>query len=130
MFTNGCPLMESVVPAGFPSPARDYIENILDLNELMVVNPTGTYFIKVDGYSMSGAHIIHGDMLVVDRSVEATDGRIVVAVIDGELTVKRLRIRDGEYWLCPENRDFKAMKVEDWMDFSVWGVVMWVVRSC
>jgi len=124
-----CPIMEVKAPAGFPSPARDYIENSLDLNELMVPNPPATYFIQVEGYSMSYAHILPGDILVVDRSVEATDGKIVIAVIDGDLTVKRLRIKDGEYWLCPENKDFKPVKIEDYMSFSVWGVVMWVIHQ-
>jgi len=123
-----CPIMDVKAPAGFPSPARDYIENSLDLNELMVPNPPATYFIQVEGYSMSYARILPGDILVVDRSVEPSDGKIVIAVIDGDLTVKRLRIKDGEYWLCPENKDFKPVKIEDYMNFSVWGVVMWVIH--
>jgi len=123
-----CPLWGINVPAGFPSPARDYVENSLDLNELMVANPVATYFVRVEGYSMSFARILPGDILVVDRSVEPCDGHIVIAVIDGDLTVKRLRIIDGAYWLFPENDDFQAVKIEEWMNFSVWGVVMWVVH--
>jgi len=127
--TKACPLWGVNVPAGFPSPARDYIENSLDLNDLVVANPVATYFVRVEGDSMSYARILPGDILVVDRSVEPSDGKIVIAIIDGDLTVKRLRIIDGDYWLCPENDKFQAVKIEEWMNFSVWGVVMWVIHS-
>ena len=123
------PLLGINVPAGFPSPARDYIENFLDLNELMITNPAATYFVRVEGYSMSNANILPGDILVVDRSAEVTHNKIVIAIIEGELTVKRFKIRNNEYWLYPENDGFKPIKIEEWMDFSVWGVVTWIIHK-
>ena len=116
-------------PAGFPSPARDYIEGMLDLNELMNTNPTSTYFIRVEGNSMTNAQITHGDILVVDRSKEAYDKKIIIAFIEGEITVKRLRIIDNVYWLYPEHEAYKPVKIEEWMDFQIWGVVTWVIHK-
>ena len=86
------PLMESPVAAGFPSPAEQYAEMPLDLNELLVRNPPATYFVRASGDSMTGAGIRSGDILVVDRSLDAADGSIVIANVDGEFTVKRLRM--------------------------------------
>jgi DNA polymerase V len=123
------PLLGVNVPAGFPSPARDYVEDVLNLHELMVLHPAATYFIRAEGHSMCNANIRHGDILVVDRSIDASDNKIVIAIIDGEMTVKRLRIRDNAYWLYPENDKLKPVKIEEWMDFSVWGVVKWVVHE-
>ena len=123
------PLMDFSVPAGFPSPARDYVEDVLNLNELMISHPAATYLIRAEGSSMVNANIRNGDILVVDRSLEATDNKVIIAIIDGEMTVKRLKIRNNGYWLCPENDKFKPMKVEEWMDFSVWGVVTWVIHK-
>ena len=87
------PLFSSTIAAGFPSPADDYLERDLDLNEYFVKHETATYYLRVSGDSMENAGIRHNDLLVVDKSLEARDGSIVVAVIDGELTVKRLRRR-------------------------------------
>ncbi len=123
------PLLGTDVPAGFPSPARDYIEDVLDLNELMVANSAATYFVRVEGYSMSLANIYPGDILVVDRAKEASNNSIVIAVVDGELTVKRLKVIKNEYWLYPENNNYKALKIEEWMDFTVWGVVTWIIHK-
>ncbi|MCK9330027.1 MAG: translesion error-prone DNA polymerase V autoproteolytic subunit [Candidatus Cloacimonetes bacterium] len=117
------------IPAGFPSPARDYIEDVLDLNELMIDDASATYFVRVEGYSMSLANIFPGDILVVDRGKEAYNNNIVIAVIDGELTVKRLKIIKNEYWLYPENNDYKPFKIEEWMDFLIWGIVTWVIHK-
>jgi DNA polymerase V len=117
-------------PVGFPSPARDYAEDNLNLNSLMVKNPYSTYFVQMDGYSMIDAHILPKDILVVDRSLDATDGKVIIAVLNGELTVKRLQIRDNNYWLCSENTQFPNIKVEEWMGFEIWGVVSFVVHNC
>ena len=122
------PLFETSVSAGFPSPARDYIENSLDLNELMVPNPASTYFMKVDGYSMIGANICPGDIVVVDRSLNVSNNKIIVAVLDGEMTIKRLKMINNEYWLYPENNNYRPVKVDSWMDFIVWGIVTWVIH--
>jgi DNA polymerase V len=124
-----CPLMETAVPAGFPSQAHDYIENLLDFNELMIINPAATYFVRVEGNSMIGANIYPGDFLIVDRSEEVADGKIVIGIIDGEVTVKRLRIKNNEYWLCPENSKYKPLRIESHIDFRVWGVVTWVIHK-
>jgi DNA polymerase V len=88
-----------VVPAGFPSSADDYIEQTLDLNERLVDHPAATFFIRVAGESMRDAGVNSGDILVVDRAVEPGNGKIVVAAVNGELTLKRLRVRDGRLFL-------------------------------
>ena len=116
-------------PVGFPSPARDYRENSLDLNNLMIANPQSTYFVRVEGYSMKNANIYPEDILVVDRSLPIVNNQIVVAILDGEFVVKRLKIKDNIYWLCPENDEYQAVRIEEWMDFSVWGVVTWVIQK-
>jgi len=123
------PFLGITVPAGFPSPARDYIENSLNLNELLVSHPASTYFVRVEGFSMVDANILHDDILIVDRSLEIIDNQIVIAIIDGEIIVKRLKIKNNEYWLCPENKDYQAVKVETWMDFCIWGVVTWILHK-
>jgi len=124
-----CPLFETSVAAGFPSQAHDYIENILNLNELMINNPAATYFVRVEGSSMIGANIFSGDILVVDRSIEIVDNKIIIGVIDGEVTVKRLKIKNNEYWLHPENMKYKPLKIESWMNFTIWGVVTWIIHK-
>jgi len=123
------PLLGLDIPAGFPSPARDYIETSLNLSELMILNPASTYFMRVEGCSMSNAYIFDGDLLVIDRLVEPAHNKVVIAVLDGEITVKRLKIINQEYWLFPENDAYKPVKIEQWMDFMVWGVVIWVIHS-
>lgn len=123
------PLMGQKVPAGFPSPATDYIEGSLDLNEYLVAHPSSTFFVRVDGYSMIKAGIFPDDILVVDRSVEPISGKIVVAIYDGELTVKRLKIEHGRYWLIPESDDYPPICIREDTDFQVWGVVSWVIHK-
>ena len=123
------PLFLVPVTAGFPSPADDYIENRLDLNKYLVRHPAATFFVRVKGDSMIEAGIHSGDILVVDRSLEATDKKVVIAVVDGELTVKRIRMLDGRIYLVPENRDFSPMKITEAMDFTVWGVVTSVIHA-
>lgn len=123
------PLFGARVPAGFPSPADDFIEGMLDLNDLLVTNPPATFFVRVSGHSMSGAGIYPNSLLVVDRSVKPTHGRIVVAVVDGELTVKRLkRLRGGAVELVAENPDFPPLRFVDGQELVVWGVVTAVVQ--
>ena len=122
------PLYASRVPAGFPSPADDYVDQRLDLNDL-VEHPAATFFVKVTGDSMTGASIHDGDLLVVDRSLEATDGKIVIAGVNGELTVKRLSLRDGEVWLMPENPAYPPLQLKEGLDCVIWGVVTRVIHS-
>ncbi len=123
------PLYTSRIAAGFPSPADDHLEAPLDLNEHLVKHPAATFVVKVDGDSMTGAGIYNGDLLVVDRSLEAKSGSIVVAVVNGELTVKRLVIERRRARLIPENPAYKPIEVRDGLDLVIWGVVAHVIRS-
>ncbi|MDR1607369.1 MAG: translesion error-prone DNA polymerase V autoproteolytic subunit [Deltaproteobacteria bacterium] len=125
----GSPLYGHSVNAGFPSPAEDYIEDYLDLHKLMVHNPPATFFLKVKGYSMVGAGVRDGDLLVVDRSLEASHGKIVVAAVDGELTVKRLITKGPKVFLAPENESFPTIEITDREDAVIWGVVTYVVHK-
>jgi len=123
------PLYESRISAGFPSPADDSLEAALDLNAYLVKNPAATFLVRVEGDSMTGAGIHHGDIIVVDRSLEARDGKVVVAVLNGELTVKRLGYRNSRPVLFPENPEYPPIPVGDDADFLVWGVVTSVLHK-
>ena len=122
-------LFEAVVSAGFPSPAADYEEDRLDLNRHLVKNPAATFFVRVTGDSMLGAGIHHGDLLVVDRSLEPRDKNVVIAVVDGELTVKRIRINRRKIILEPENHNYPAREITAETEFEVWGVVTNVIHQ-
>lgn len=122
------PLYSSQPAAGFPSPGDDLVEKPLDLNDLLIDNPTATFFVKVSGDSMEGAKIFDGDVLVVDRSIEPKDGLIVVAAVYGELAVKRLkRTKDG-LSLVSENPDYSPISIDDNEGCFIWGVVTGTVR--
>ncbi len=123
------PLYSSRVSAGFPSPASDHEENRIDLNRHLVQHPNATFFVRAEGDSMIGAGIYDGDLLVVDRSVNAGEGSIIIAVVHGELTVKRLRKRGRNILLCAENPDYPDINVIDVDRFVIWGVVMHVIHS-
>ncbi len=124
------PLFGTKVHAGFPSPAQDYIEDYLDLNDYLISHPAATFFIRVEGYSMINAGIYPNDILIVDRSMEAVNNKIIIAILEGELTVKRLKIdKHGVYYLMPENSDFQSIRIQPYMDFSVWGVVTTVIHQ-
>jgi DNA polymerase V len=122
-------LFDAAVPAGFPSPAADYEQDALDLNKYLVSNPAATFFVRVAGDSMIGAGIHAGDLLVVDRSLEPRDKRVVIAVLNGELTVKRIRIKTGKIMLEPENPDYAPREITPDTDFEVWGVVTSVIHK-
>ncbi|MCH8558462.1 MAG: translesion error-prone DNA polymerase V autoproteolytic subunit [Balneolia bacterium] len=126
-------LYGNTVEAGFPSPAQDHIERQLDLNEYLVKHPVATFFVRVQGESMNAANILSGDVLIVDRSLEPSHNRIVVAVLNGEFTVKKLqRDKDtGAITLLPESDDpqFKPVEITEESDFEVWGVVTYVIHS-
>lgn len=112
------------VPAGFPSPAQDYFDGTLDLNEHLIKDRTSTFIVRVSGDSMTGAGISDGDELVVDRSITPAHGHVVVAILDGELTVKRLEIEQaGGVVLRAENPAYPAIRVRELSDLRVWGVV-------
>jgi len=122
------PVFTARISAGFPSPAADYEEGQLDLNKYLIKNPPATFFVRVSGDSMEGAGIHNGDLLIVDRSIEAKSGHVIIAVLNGELTVKRLRISRGKYTLEPENKNYPIQKITPEMAFEVWGVVTNVIH--
>jgi DNA polymerase V len=111
------------VSAGFPSPAEDYLEGKLDLTHYLIANPAATFYVRVTGNSMTGVGIFSDDLLVVDRSVEVRPGQIVIAVLNGELTVKRLYQDGDRLFLKAENADYPPIEVTESQDLSIWGVV-------
>ncbi len=123
------PLFESAVSAGFPNIAEDYVDRALNLNELLIKHPAATFFVRVKGTSMINAGIHSNDILIVDRALTPTHNRIVIARIDGELTVKRIKLDKDKTILVPENDDFKPIEITSTMDFEVWGVVTCVIHQ-
>lgn len=111
------------VSAGFPSPADGLIEKSLDLNEYLIKNPPATFLVRVSGDSMIKAGIFDQDILVVDRSLDAKNNDVVIAVINSEFTVKRLKIEGKKIWLLPENENYAPIEILDGMDLVIWGVV-------
>lgn len=126
---EGIPFFISPVSAGFPSPAADYIEKSLDLNEYLVKHPTATFFVRVSGNSMIKAGIFSGDMLIVDRSLSPQQDSVVVAILNGEFTVKRFRREGGRVVLYPENDEYKPIAINENTDFQIWGVVTSVIHK-
>lgn len=115
------------MPAGFPSPADDHIEGKLDLNEHLVRRPAATFFVRASGESMRGAGIFDGDLLIIDRGVSPQPDDIVIAILHGELTVKRLKKNDGQWFLAAENSAYPSLPlIED--DCEIWGVVTHSIR--
>ncbi len=123
------PMAAGKATAGFPSPATDHIEQRLDLSEYLVLHPEATFFLRVKGDSMTGAGIHHGDLLIVDRSLSPASGRVVVATLNGELTVKRLHRSRGKLTLKAENPAYPDIAVNDEHEFQIWGVVAHVVHT-
>lgn len=123
------PLFLSPVQAGFPSPAEDYQDKKLDLNELLIKRPSSTFFVRVSGDSMKGAGIFDGDLLIVDRSLPVADNKIVIGVVNGEFTVKRIRKTNEKLFLQPENPAFRPIEILPGMDFTVWGLVLYCVHK-
>jgi len=123
------PLFESGVSAGFPSPADDYLDLPIDLNEFLIKHPAATFYVRVKGNSMEGAGIRNGDLLIVDRAEEPRNKSIVLGIIDGEFTVKRIKKKGSDLYLMPDNPEFKPIKIDNNMDFQVWGVVTYVVHK-
>jgi len=122
------PLFSARVQAGFPSPADDHLERSIDLNEELIHHPAATFFVRVKGESMHDAGIQSGDILVVDRSLAPTDRKIVVAMVDGEFTVKRFRSQDGRIFLEAANDQFPKIEISGDQELVVWGVVSFVIR--
>ena len=122
------PLFNGKVSAGFPSPADDYIEKTLDLNDLLIQKPAATFFVRAEGESMLGAGIHPNDILVVDRSLEPVIGKIVICALNGELTVKRLKSIGKEIVLGAENPDYADIIVQEYIELVIWGVVTNVIH--
>ena len=123
------PLYACSVEAGFPSPADDFIEGKLDLNQHLIKHPTATFFVRASGDSMLGAGIHSGDILIVDRSITPRHGKIVIAAIDGQLTVKRFHQSSQGTFLQPENTEYSTIKLEEGNDVVIWGVVTSVIHQ-
>lgn len=126
--TQALPLAESVA-AGFPSPAGDYEDVRLDLNEALIRNPSSTFFARVQGNSMIEAGIDDGDLLVVDKSIEPYPDAIAVCMIDGDFTLKKIKQEKGRLWLMPANAAYPAIEVYEASHFTVWGVVTYVIKK-
>jgi DNA polymerase V len=114
---------------GFTSPADDFIDRPLDLNEHLIKHPAATFFVKVEGDAMIDAGILPGALLIIDRSLQARSGSIILAVLDGEFILRRLKKEKAGIILFPENPKYKPVTVRAGQDFEVWGVVAHVVRS-
>jgi DNA polymerase V len=111
------------VPAGFPNPGQDYYTGPVDLNAHLIKDPVSTFIVRVSGDSMIGAGIYDGDEILVDRSIDPEPGHVVVAILDGELTLKRLAARRGQLALCAENPAYPDILVSEWSETLIWGVV-------
>lgn len=117
------------IKAGFPSPAQDYLEQAIDLNKELIRHPASTFYGRVVGDSMRGEGIEEGDILVIDKSLELMDDDLAVCFIDGEFTVKRVRLETDAAWLVPSNPDYPLIKVTEENDFLVWGIVTYTIKK-
>jgi DNA polymerase V len=121
--------VDTGVSAGFPSPADDFIEQSLDLNKELIKNAPSTFYARVKGDSMKNAGIDNGDLIIIDKSIEPANGKIAVCFLDGEFTLKRLKIENHVCWLMPENENYKPIKATKDNDFLVWGIVLHVIKT-
>jgi DNA polymerase V len=123
------PLLLQRIPAGFPSQAESEIERTIDLNEQLIKHPAATFFVRVEGDSMINVGIQSGDILIVDRAVQPTNNCIIIAHLNGELTVKRIAKIGEDVFLLPENKKFRPIHVMPEMNFEIWGVVTYVIHQ-
>ncbi len=121
-------LSESPINAGFPSPAENHMENTMDLNRALVKNPSSTFYARVKGESMINDGVDDGDLLVIDRSVEPYENCLAVCFLDGEFTLKKVRLDGDDLLLVPANEKFKPIRVKKDNDFYVWGVVRYLIK--
>ncbi len=117
------------ISAGFPSPADDYVDKKLDLNEYIIQHPAATFFVRVSGDSMVNAGIDTGDLLVVDRALEVKNNNIVLAVVNGEFTLKRIKKVNDKVYLAPENQSYKPIEIKEESNIEIWGVVTKVIKD-
>ncbi len=123
------PVFLDKVSAGFPSPATDYMENKLDLNEYLITHPAATFIVKASGSSMVNANIYSGDLLVVDRSIMPKNNNIVIASIFGDLTVKKLKKKEKSFFLVSANEEYPNIEVKEEMECFIWGVVTYIIHE-
>ena len=123
------PYISSGIKAGFPSPAADFDGSRISIDQIVVKNSIATFYAKANGNSMIGAGIDDGDILVIDKSIEPQDGKIAVCFIDGEFTVKRIKVQENSLLLLPENQLFEPIEVTQENDFIIWGIVTYVVKK-
>ncbi|TKS55568.1 LexA family protein [Mesohalobacter halotolerans] len=123
------PLADQGISAGFPSPADDFLDLSIDLNKELIKHPYATFYGRVRGDSMTGAGLDDGDLLIIDKSLQPQDGKIAVCFIDGEFTVKRIKLETNSLWLMPENKKYKPLKVTEDNEFIIWGVVTCVIKN-
>ena len=123
------PIFLDKVSAGFPSPATDYMENKLDLNEYLIKHPAATFIVKANGSSMVNADIYSGDLLIVDRSIVPKNNNIVIASIFGDLTVKKLKKKEKSLFLVSANNDYPSIEVKEEMECFIWGVVTYIIHE-
>ncbi len=122
------PFVSNGISAGFPSPADDFLDINIDLNKHLIKNPSTTFYGRVKGDSLNDAGIHDGDLLIVDKSLEPINGKIAVCFIDGEFTVKRIKLEKDIVWLLAENKDYPPIKVTKDNDFVIWGIVINVIK--
>ncbi len=123
------PLAEGVISAGFPSPAEDYIDLGIDLNKYLIKNPISTFFLRVSGNSMNNAGIYNNDLLIIDRSINPHPGHIVVAILDGEFTLKRLTKEKDNYYLKAEKENYPAISLYEYENIQIWGVAIYSIHD-
>lgn len=123
------PYVDNGISAGFPSPALDFVDLSIDLNRHLIKNPSATFYGRVKGDSLKNAGISNGDLLIIDRSLEPTNGKIAVCYIDGEFTAKRIQISKKEILLIPENENYQPIRVTEENNFLIWGIVTHVIKD-
>ena len=123
------PLITETISAGFPSPAEDYIELGIDLNKYLIKNPISTFFLRVNGSSMNNAGIYNNDLLIIDRSINPKPGHIVVALLDGEFTLKRLIKKQNNYYLRADKENYPAINLYEYIDIQIWGVAIYSIHE-
>ena len=123
------PIASETISAGFPSPAEDYIELDIDLNKYLIKNPISTFFLRVSGNSMNKAGIYNNDLLIIDRSINPHPGHIVVALLDGEFTLKRLIKKQDSYYLKADKENYSAINLYEYIDIQIWGVAIYSIHE-
>jgi len=127
--TTGAIFIDTGVSAGFPSPAEDFKQQRISLDKELIKNKEATFFVRVNGQSMIGAGLDDNDLLIVDKSLEPKHNKIAICFIDGEFTVKRLKVEADSVWLQPENPKYKSIKITEENNFLIWGIVTYIIKK-